>query len=89
MRRLRLPSASSYRRSSTPLPGHIREEQARGRIGALPDVDETARALIWLDERYLSEALGRTRQAEPQLVAAVLYKIWTSTLYGTIATEPR
>ena len=52
-------------------------------------MDETARALIWLDERYLSEALGRTPQAEPQLVVAVLYKIWTSTLYGTIATEPR
>jgi AcrR family transcriptional regulator len=66
---------------------HIREEQARGRIGALVDVDETARALVWLDERYLSEALGRTPQADPQLVVEVLYKIWMSTLYGT--TAPR
>src|SRR3954451_23648262 len=66
---------------------HIREEQARGRIGPLVDVDETARALIWLDERYLSEALGRTSQTDPQLVVEVLYKIWVSTLYGT-ATAP-
>lgn len=66
---------------------HIREEQARGRIGPLIDVDETARALIWLDERYLSEALGRTPQADPQLVVEVLHQIWMSTLYG--ATAPR
>jgi TetR/AcrR family transcriptional regulator, ethionamide resistance regulator len=61
---------------------HIREEQARGRIGPLADVDETARALIWLDERYLAEALGREPQADPEMVVAVLYKIWMSTLYG-------
>lgn len=64
---------------------HIREEQARGRIGELADVDETARALVWLDERYLSEALGRTPQADPQVVVEVLHRIWTSTLYGTSA----
>jgi TetR/AcrR family transcriptional regulator, ethionamide resistance regulator len=62
---------------------HIREEQARGRIGSLVDVDETARALVWLDERYLSEALGRAPQADPQLVVDVLYNIWISTLYGS------
>ena len=62
---------------------HIREEQALGRIGPLADVDETARALIWLDERYLSEALGRTPRTDPQLVVDVLYRIWMSTLYGT------
>lgn len=64
---------------------HIREEQARGRIGELPDVDETARALVWLDERYLCEALGRTPQADPNVVVEVLHRIWTSTLYGTSA----
>ena len=62
---------------------HIREEQARGRIGPLADVDETARALIWLDERYLSEALGREPKADPELVVEVLHRIWMSTLYGT------
>jgi hypothetical protein len=64
---------------------HIREEQARGRIGELPDVDETARALIWLEERYLSEAFGRSPQADPDVVVEVLLRIWLSTLY----TPPR
>lgn len=66
---------------------HIREEQARGRIGPLADVDETARALVWLDERYLSETLGRTPQTDPRVVVDVLYTIWISTLYGTVAAE--
>jgi AcrR family transcriptional regulator len=61
---------------------HIRKEQSRGRIGALPDVDETARALIWMEERYIADALGRTPQTDPELVIEVLYKIWVSTLYG-------
>lgn len=61
---------------------HVREEQSRGRIGDIGDVEETARALIWLDERYLSEALGRTPQADPKVVVDVLYNIWVSTLYG-------
>jgi hypothetical protein len=51
---------------------HIRDEQARGVIGPLADVDETARALIWMEERYISEALGRTPQADPQFVVDVL-----------------
>ena len=66
---------------------HIREEQARGRIGPLVDVDETARALVWMDERYLSEALGREPQTDPDLVVEVLYTIWMSTLYGTGAAR--
>ena len=66
---------------------HIREEQARGRIGNLVDVDETARALVWLDERYLSETLGREPQADPKLVVDVLHTIWMSTLYGTATSR--
>ncbi|MFD0149561.1 TetR/AcrR family transcriptional regulator [Streptomyces sp. NPDC055721] len=61
---------------------HIRDEQARGRIGELADVEQTARALIWMDERYLSEALGREPHADPQVVVDVLYSIWMSTLYS-------
>jgi AcrR family transcriptional regulator len=61
---------------------HIRDEQAAGRIGDLPDVDETARALIWMEERYISDALGHTPQQDPKLVLEVLYNIWVSTLYG-------
>lgn len=61
---------------------HIRDEQAKGRVRDLPDVDETARALIWLDERYLTETLGRAPQADPSVVVDVLYDIWVTTLYG-------
>lgn len=69
---------------------HIREEQAIGRIGELADVEQTARALIWMDERYLSEALGREPMADPQVVADVLYSIWMSTLYNAApAAAPR
>ncbi|GHB32665.1 TetR family transcriptional regulator [Streptomyces viridiviolaceus] len=61
---------------------HIRDEQVRGRIGELGDVEQTASALIWMDERYLSEALGRVPHADPQVVVDVLYNIWMSTLYS-------
>ncbi|WP_431971507.1 TetR/AcrR family transcriptional regulator [Nocardia sp. bgisy134] len=63
---------------------HIRDEQARGRIGELADVDQTARALIWMDERYLSEAFGREPYADPQVVVDVLYTIWMSALYNAV-----
>jgi hypothetical protein len=35
-----------------------------------------------MEERYLSETLGRTPQGDPRLVVEVLYKIWVSTLDG-------
>ncbi|WP_055099678.1 TetR/AcrR family transcriptional regulator [Alloalcanivorax xenomutans] len=66
---------------------HIRDEQAKGRVRSQLDVEETARALVWLDERYLSEALGRTPQADPAVVARVLLNIWISTLYGSSASS--
>jgi AcrR family transcriptional regulator len=62
--------------------GHIRAEQARGRIGELIDVEETARALILMNERYLLESFGRTPQADPAVVVPVLHHIWMATLYG-------
>lgn len=62
---------------------HIREEQEFGRISKPINVDETARALVWLEERYLSEAFGRTPQADPKVVVQVLHNIWNSTLYST------
>ena len=60
---------------------HIREEQAAGRIGALPDVEETARALTRMEERYVADALGREPKKDPQLVLEVLHHIWMSVLY--------
>jgi hypothetical protein len=35
-----------------------------------------------MEERYISEALGRTPQTDPRLVVEVLYRIWTAALYG-------
>src|SRR4051794_28744703 len=66
---------------------HIREEQAAERIGQLPDVDETARALIWMEERYITDALGHAPQKDPKVVLEVLYNIWISTLYGTTGPD--
>ena len=62
--------------------GHIRAEQARGRIRDLVDVDQTARALIWMNERYLLDSFGSSPQADPAVVVAVLQHIWVSALYS-------
>ncbi|MCU7697601.1 TetR/AcrR family transcriptional regulator [Acinetobacter sp. AYS6] len=62
---------------------HIYEEQEVGRITRDMNVEETARALVWLEERYLSEAFGRSTQSDPKVVVQVLHNIWLSTLYGT------
>ncbi|MBK5647033.1 MAG: TetR/AcrR family transcriptional regulator [Acinetobacter sp.] len=60
---------------------HIRADQAAGQIKKDIDVEETAKALIWLEERYLSEAFGRSSHVEPEVVIRVLQNIWISTLY--------
>ena len=59
----------------------IRAEQAAGRAADL-DPDETARALVWLNESYLRDALGRAPIADPTTVVDVIERIWTATLYG-------
>lgn len=63
---------------------HIRTEQARGHVSPGLHADETARALIWLEERYLAEALGRDPQADPEVVLEVLRRIWMGCLYGKL-----
>ncbi len=62
---------------------HIKEEQESGRINKDMNVEETARALVWLEERYLSEAFGRIPQGDPEIVVQVLHNIWLSTLYNS------
>jgi AcrR family transcriptional regulator len=61
---------------------HILAEQAAGRTTQELDARETARALVWLNERYLSEAFGRQPQDDPERVVAILSRIWLATLYG-------
>jgi AcrR family transcriptional regulator len=64
----------------------IRAEQRAGRTARDLDAEETARALTWLCERYLSEAFGRPPQEEVARAVDVLDRIWLATLYGTART---
>lgn len=61
---------------------HIKAEQLAGKIKKDVEVEETAKALIWLEERYLSETFGHASQVQPEIVIQVLQNIWISTLYG-------
>ena len=60
---------------------HIEEEIAAGR--SLPlDPRETATALVWMMERHLNLALGRSPFASPAVVQETLATIWVRVLYG-------
>lgn len=63
---------------------HIRNEQIAGRIKKDLDVEETARALIWLEESYLFEVFGHSDPIDSELIIRVLQNIWISTLYGIV-----
>jgi AcrR family transcriptional regulator len=60
---------------------HIQEEIAAGRILTLSPY-ETAKALVWMMERYLNLSLGREPLTPPRVVADTLATIWTRVLYG-------
>jgi AcrR family transcriptional regulator len=61
---------------------HIETEMEAGRVLPL-DAQETARALVWMMERYLNRSLGRLRPEIPsETVATTLTTIWTRVLYG-------
>jgi AcrR family transcriptional regulator len=61
---------------------HVQAEQRAGRTPSRLDAYETARALVWLCERFLGEAFGRRPQEEVGAVVSVLEDIWRATLYG-------
>jgi len=61
---------------------HVEQETAAGRVAGI-DAREVARALVWMNERYLKESLGRRPQAEPGVVVRTLWDVWVRTLYGT------
>src|SRR3954465_11649570 len=65
---------------------HIEAEIDAGNILPL-DPYETAKALIWMEERYLISSLGRTPSAAPERVIHTLATIWTRPLYGTAAVS--
>jgi TetR/AcrR family transcriptional regulator, ethionamide resistance regulator len=60
---------------------HIEAEIARGRILPL-DAEETARALVWMMERYLNRSFGHEPPASRAAVTETLITIWTRVLYG-------
>ncbi len=61
---------------------HIEREIAAGHMLPL-DPAETAKALVWMMERYLSLSLGREETTDPELVTETLATIWGRVLYGT------
>lgn len=61
---------------------HIAREIEAGRILPL-NPEETAKALIWMDERYLNLSLGREPLTPPDTVIDTLHTIWTRVLYGS------
>jgi TetR/AcrR family transcriptional regulator, ethionamide resistance regulator len=61
---------------------HIEEEIAQGRVLPL-DPYETAKALVWMMERYLTLSLGHEPVTRREAVADTLATIWTRVLYGT------
>jgi AcrR family transcriptional regulator len=62
----------------------IRDDALRGLI-KLEDIDSQhlATALIFMNQAYLIETMGRRPQADPKAVAETLIAIWTRVLYGT------
>jgi TetR/AcrR family transcriptional regulator, ethionamide resistance regulator len=61
---------------------HIDAEIAAGRVEPV-DAGETARALVWMMERYLNLSLGRAQGSPRDKVAETLTVIWTRVLYRT------
>jgi TetR/AcrR family transcriptional regulator, ethionamide resistance regulator len=61
----------------------IREFIASG-TSALDGLDprEIAAALLWMNERYMIEKLGRRPQSDPKVVTETLVAIWLRVLHG-------
>ena len=66
---------------------HIEEDVAAGRISPL-DTREASRALVWMNERYLRETLGRVPQTPIETVVETLWMVWVRVLYGADGTQP-
>lgn len=61
---------------------HIEAEIAAGRVRPL-DAHETARALVWMMERYLNRSFGLAPAGTPRETATqTLATIWSRVLYG-------
>ena len=59
---------------------HIEREIAAGRIVPL-DAHETAKALVWMNERYFTYSLGREPLTDPAVVVETVATVWSRVLY--------
>jgi AcrR family transcriptional regulator len=67
----------------------IRAEQSIGTISPQIDAEETARALLWMNERYLYQSMGRDPRPDVASMSAVLTHIWLAALYGAVPQAQR
>ncbi|HZD38673.1 MAG TPA: TetR/AcrR family transcriptional regulator [Actinomycetes bacterium] len=58
----------------------LRRDVAAGRA-VVPDIPETASALCWMTERYLTMQFGRPGSGDPANAAEVLHAIWMRAVY--------
>ena len=59
----------------------IEREIAAGR-SRVEDPEEVSRALLWMNERYLLQAFGRTSGGDVDATASALGEIWVKTIYS-------
>ncbi|MDQ6797101.1 MAG: TetR/AcrR family transcriptional regulator [Actinomycetota bacterium] len=64
-----------------PVVARIEDLAARG-LTKVPNIEETARALVWMNERYLLETFGRRSGADVRLAAQTLSEIWHRVLFA-------
>jgi AcrR family transcriptional regulator len=61
----------------------IEADRAAGR-SPVRDAYEVARALVWMNERYLLDCFGRRPfRVAPDVAAAALVEVWSGAVYGT------
>ena len=69
-----------------PIAARVRMDAEAGLVRGELDPEQTARALVWMVERYALDTLGYTPPAvEPDRVASTIENIWLRTLYGPAA----
>lgn len=59
---------------------HIEQEMRAGQVEGI-DAHESAKALVWMVERYLYHSFGSTRRVPPARIAEVLATLWSRALY--------
>jgi AcrR family transcriptional regulator len=57
------------------------ERDASAERVLVPDIQETARALCWMTERYLTTTFGRPGSGDPATATEVLHAIWMRSVY--------